>query len=354
MGRQTPGGSVPHRRATEIVVLETTRPPDGTTRYVDQVVTYADPRFRFVYLSIRVLAGQRFDIFHVHWPEVLVRGRTALETAVRSGMLRLLIRTLRIRRVPIVRTLHNLEPHEPGSDTERRALRALDDATTSFVALNPLTIPPHGSAVHIPHGHYRDRLTGQAGIQPERGRLLYIGRVEPYKKVDRLIETFPRIGLPGLTLRIVGKPTPALRAVIEAAAQRERRITTKLGWVTDEELAAEVAAAELVCLPYTDLHNSGILLVALSLDRPVLVPDTPTTRRMAQEVGGNWVQLFEGELEPDHVAAALHAVRERAPQERPMLDGRDWQVVAAGYARVFDDALRSTGRRQDPGQEGGT
>ena len=336
------------RDDARVVVLESTRPPDGTTRYVDQVVTYAEPRFEFQYLSVRTLLAQRFDVLHVHWPEVLVRGRNVVETAARGALLRALIAVIKLRRVPIVRTIHNLEPHAPGSGIERRAVSALEKATTSFVTLNAATVAPHGDGVHIPHGHYRDRFDVPTGAHAQVGRLLYVGRVEPYKRVDRLLEVFPQIDDPSLTLRIVGKPTDALRSQIESATQREPRITASLGWVSDDELAEEVSLAELVCLPYTELHNSGILLVALSLARPVLVPDTPTTRLMADEVGEGWVYRFDGELRPDHISAAIAALRSAPPVDAPRLDGRDWRVVAESYGRAFDDALRKTGRTTAP------
>lgn len=68
-------------------------------------------------------------------------------------------------------------------------------------------------------------------------------------------------------------------------------------YVDDPTLAREVSSAELVVLPYRDMHNSGTLLLALSLARPVLVPRTPNNVAVAAEVGPGWIFMYDGELD---------------------------------------------------------
>jgi beta-1,4-mannosyltransferase len=322
-----------------IVVLESTRPPDGTTRYIDQVVTHAPPHFEFRYFSPRA-ALRRADVFHVHWPEVIVRGGNPMATALRCLFLRFVLRLMRSRRTAIVRTLHNLSPHEPGSALERSTLDYLDALTDLFVTINPVTVPPSGPSTLIPHGHYRDRFASHPKRETVPGRLVYAGLIRPYKQVDRLIECFRETKTPGLTLRIAGKPTPELQETIELAAQSDHRITARFGFLPDDEFVAEVTSAELVCLPYSELHNSGILLVALSLGRPVLVPDSATTRALSEEVGPGWVHRFQGHLDPADIDAAVEAVRSTQRTAEPRLDDRDWTRVADLYGKAFVEAIQ--------------
>lgn len=322
-----------------VVVLESTNPPDGTTRYIDQVVTDAGGRFEFRYVTPRTLLRGGYDVFHVHWPEVLVRSPRRPVAVARCLLLIAFLVRLRITRVPVVRTVHNLGAHEPGSRLEAFALRFLDRSTSYWVTINPVTQRPAGSdGVHIPHGHYRDRFAGHPRAAVVPGRLLYAGLIRPYKGVEQLIDVVGDLAA-GHSLRIVGNPTPELRAVVERATAADARITSRLEFVPDAELVAEMSAAELVCLPYSELHNSGILLVALSLDRPVLVPDTETTRQLAAEVGDGWVHRFTGALTPDDVVATLARLRANPPVGRPQLDGRDWPRVAAAYGDAFLAAL---------------
>lgn len=342
-GRSRPCPSVAHPKR-KIVVLEATPPPKGTTEYIDQVVTHADPQFEFRYLTTRA-ALRHTDVFHVHWPELIVRGRNRVETLVRCIGLRVVLALMHLRGTAVVRTLHNLEPHERASVTEQWAIERLDASTDLFVCINPITRPPAGPAVVIPHGHYRESFAPYPKDDPVSGRIVFAGLIRPYKGVENLIAAFRRTKTPGLTLRIVGKPTDELRVAIESEAALDSRVSVRFGYLPDQDFVAEVASAELVCLPANRVHNSGSLLAALSLDRPVLVQDTPTSRALAAEVGSGWVQLFTDELTAVDIDNAVQEVRARRRERAPQLDGRDWTFIAQRYGEAFIEAMQLSRQR---------
>ncbi|MBM4515638.1 hypothetical protein GS432_01345 [Rhodococcus hoagii] len=72
--------------------------------------------------------------------------------------------------------------------------------------------------------------------------------------------------------------TDELRQTIEAVSQRCERVSSALGFAPDADLVREISMSEMVVLPYRFMHNSGAVLLALSLDRPVLVPDNEVNR----------------------------------------------------------------------------
>lgn len=326
------------RPNANLIVLEATNPPDGTTRYIDQVVSFAGKDVAFHYLSWRSMLMSRLDVIHFHWPEVLVRGRSRPGTAARWAMFAAMLLVLRLRRVAIVRTLHNLTPHEPGPGVEAKLLRLLDRMTTLFVRINPVTQAP-GRSVFIPHGHYRDRFARYARSSPEPRRVIHAGLIRPYKGIERLMRVVSDLAAEGVELRVVGRPTADLRAVIERTSAGEANISARLEFVPDEDLVAEITSATLVCLPYSELHNSGMLLVALSLGRPVLVPRSPTTSLLADEVGPGWVLTFTGELTPEVLKRALDSAS-RTTSDEPNLSDRDWERVGRLYTHAFKIANR--------------
>ena len=57
-----------------IAVQHSLAPPDGRTKYVDQIVDGAAPDVRIRYFSWRAALLGRYDVFHVHWPELMIRG----------------------------------------------------------------------------------------------------------------------------------------------------------------------------------------------------------------------------------------------------------------------------------------
>lgn len=338
-------------RKPAITVLQSLSPPDGTTRFVDQVVVGAPPQVRFRFFSWRTALFGRYDVFHVHWPELLIRARHPGKAFLRRCALSALLLRTRVQRIPIVRTGHNLLPHEDGHSAEAHALRALDRRTTVFIRLNPTTrIEPGWTAVTIPHGHYRDRFASIPLPDPIRGRTLYFGLIRPYKGVETLLSVFRSTNRPELRLRVVGRPSNGLRAVIEREQERDSRISSCLRFVSDEELVEEVGRAELVVLPYREMHNSGAVLVALSLNRPVLVPATPSNTALAEEVGPGWIHAYPGELTREIFEGTVEAIRGRVPGEAPRLDGRDWRTIGESTYRAYLRALELTGRRPRYGQ----
>jgi len=324
-------------------VLQVLDPPDGTTRYVDQIVHGLPADITLGWFTWRRALTESYDVLHVHWPERLTRGRSRWKRPLIRVAFCVLLLRLRLSRTAIVRTEHNVGPHEAGDPFERALLRWLDRWTTLAIQLNPTTPTRTGRRnVMIPHGHYRDRFAAYPRRPVTPGRILYFGLIRPYKGVDRLLECLAEAPDPDLSLRIVGRPQSAYwRDLVAAAAEADPRISARLEFVDDATLVAEVSAAALVVLPYLELHNSGTLLVALSLDRPVLVPRTPSTQALAAEVGSEWVSLYDGVLTAEAITAALRRATRQSPSTPPNLADRDWDLIGARHARAYRAATEA-------------
>lgn len=290
----------------------------------------------------RVLT-QRFDVFHVHWPEILVSGHSPAKKLVRQFFTLLLIAKLAITRTPIVRTAHNLDLPQGISRRERWLLGLMDRRTTLRIRLNPLTPVPQGTAVEtILHGHYRDWFAVYPKVERVPGRLAYVGLVRRYKAVDALIAAFrTAFGSAQASLTIAGRPSSdELVRQLEEIADGDPRIEMRFAYLSDEELVQAVSAAELVVLPYREMHNSGGALSALSLDTPVLVPANEVNRMLAAEVGDGWVLEYEGELTSADLEQALQraqvVVRSGA---RPDLSAREWSGAGRAHVAAYRRAM---------------
>lgn len=282
----------------------------------------------------------RYDVFHVHWPEILVAGHSPLKALVRQALAVLLLLRLRATRTPIVRTLHNLHLPQGISRRERALLRWFDRRTTLRIGLNPTTPFPAGTAHEtILHGDYREWFAPFPHPAREEGSLGYFGLIRRYKGVEELLEVFA--GVPGddLRLTVAGKPsTDELAASVRALAARDPRVTLRLAFLEDADIADLVGRSELVALPYRDMHNSGGVLAALSLDRPVLVPGNATTDALAAEVGAEWVLRYT-ELTPDVLTSTIAGVRAAPPQGRPDLSARSWGDVGRAHEGAYRRAI---------------
>lgn len=327
-----------------IRVLHSLAPPDGTTKYVDQMTVGAPDDVDVGYFSWKRALRGDYDVLHLHWPELLLRARTRRKRFVKRQAMRATLFLARRRGTPIVRTVHNVHPHETGGPTEERLLRAVDRQTAVFIRLNPTTeLPPEQKAVTILHGHYRDRFGEHPRSPKQAGRILYFGIIRPYKNVEKLIEVYTAEERPGTCLRVVGSPSPELRERIEDAAASHPHVSARLSFVEDAELVSEITAASLVVLPYAEMHNSGAALVALSLDRSILVPRTPSNAALAEEVGSEWVQMYDGELDGATLESALAAAELIDPGDRPRLAGRDWDEVGRRHRELYLSVLSRGG-----------
>lgn len=281
----------------------------------------------------------RYDVFHAHWPEILVSGHSPLKKVVRQLLFAVLLVRLRVLRIPLVRTLHNLELPDGISRREVFLLRRAERRTTLWIRLNTSTeVPPGRPFETVLHGHYRDWFAPYTEPPPVPGRVAFVGLIRRYKGVADLIRAFRETveEAPHGTLRVAGRPsTEELADELRREAAGDDRISLRLSFLSDADLVAEVGAAELVVLPYREMHNSGGTLAALSLDRPVLVPDNEVNRLLADEVGPGWVFRYRGALTGRHVLDTLHARRRQSRGTRPDLAAREWAMTGQAHLAAY-------------------
>ncbi|MET0977078.1 MAG: glycosyltransferase [Leifsonia sp.] len=315
-------------------------PPGATTNpYLTQLFT-AVPGVVQRPFSWRTALLARYDVFHLHLPDVLFLRSSRVRSAGGALLFLLLLARLRLTRTALVRTAHNLAPHE-----ERGAMTAGLDrlsarCTSLWIRLNARTVVPDGAAVEtILHGDYTDWFSRYRQPPKERGRVLFFGLIRPYKGVETLVSAFREVEDPGARLRVVGRATAELRDELIAAAAGDERVELAFDYVDDEQLAAEVGRAELVVLPYRDMHNSGVAILALSLGRPVLVPANETNADLAAEVGPGWVQQFTGAVAAADIASAQEAARGLG-DGRPDLSRRTWLITGRRHGEAYARAVR--------------
>ena len=156
------------------------------------------------------------DVFHAHWPEILVGGHRPLKTAVRQVLFLIMLIRMRVRGTAIVRTQHNLELPQGISRRETALLKLFERWTT---LLDPAEHPHRNqrAAIH----HHRPRPLPELvrptirGDERQPGHLAYFGLIRRYKAVDTLLAAFRQLPTDGepVSLYIGGNPsTDELRA----------------------------------------------------------------------------------------------------------------------------------------------
>lgn len=325
--------------------------PYGTSAqsnpYLTELVASLRPYCSVVRFSWRQALLGRYDVFHVHWPEYLLRGSTWPRTQVRRALMAMSLLRMQLGRIPIVRTMHNAKPHDAPSSIERLLLAWFDRLTVVGIRINEIDETPEGWVGRtIRHGDYRNWVSSVRVDEAIPGRLVLVGQLRAYKNAPDLINCFRQLPDSEVSLLIAGKPfDAAVKTAIVDAAAGDARVECTLEFLDDQVLATAVSTAELVVLPYAEMGNSGAALLALSCGRPVLVPNTDINQALAAEVGSDWVMTYEGPL----TAVALRNAATRAAKltGEPDLSNRDWADAGPLHVAAYRAAI-CVRRGQDP------
>lgn len=334
-------------RAAPLRVMQSFGTPRTTTNpyiiMLDQALA-ATGGVEHLRFSWRQALWGRYDVFHWHWPEVKLHGGSPLSSAGKFALTALLwARHAVSRRIAVVRTVHNLElPDDNGA--RLWLLRRIERQADHRIVLNETTeLPPGTAKTVILHGHYRDWYAPQPRSERVPGRLGTFGGVRRYKGVAGFVDAYASAVAhdPALSMTIGGKASsPDLADDLRARVDGLPGVALRLEFLSDAELVELVTESELVVLAYRFMHNSGSVLAALSLDRPVLVPRNEPNEALAVEVGAAWVQMYDGEVDADDLRRALDAVRRLPAGERPDLSRREWGDAGPAHAAVYRAALR--------------
>jgi beta-1,4-mannosyltransferase len=253
------------------------RPPGTSLRYVDQVVGEGSPTVEYTFGNTR--PNPSIDVIHLPRFEALHGPDAPTGRPLLRSVIGFVLRLLR-HRVALVRTLHGVDRRRSRGRSERLATWILDRATTAFVVVeDSAPLPRSGRTTVIGLGTFRDRFVGYPRSEQTPGRLLFLAPVQLGGGVQPVLRAFPDATSPSLSLRVLG-PAPA--PLVEQVTQLTREhpaISACLEHVSTGTVIKEMTASEMVILPGVErLEELTVLTTALSLQRPVLVPDSPTAQ----------------------------------------------------------------------------
>jgi glycosyltransferase involved in cell wall biosynthesis len=234
------------------------------------------------------------DILHLDWPHSWYTGRTWLLTRVKRMMYHLDLHKLRT--FPCVWTLHNLVGHDTADlADEIRMIQKLVDSIDAVMVMSRAAqelfrqhyrIPDRVRIEVVPMGHYIDAYPNDIDRADARSKLniamearvvLFLGRIQPYKGVDRLIEAFGAVAASGDILLLAGPAPPGgvpaeMDAMIRRCCPEGAEIRIEAGFIPDEELQVYYQASDVAAMPFRNILNSSMLMTAMSFGRCSVAP----------------------------------------------------------------------------------
>ena len=145
----------------------------------------------------------------------------------------------------------------------------------------------NGKIFIIPHGNYtpfinvrNDKIASRIylGLDQRKKVILFFGMIKKVKGLDVLLESFKKVidKHPDIILLIAGRPWKDdfcnYQQIIEKN-NLENNIVLHTRYISQNDVEHYYCASDLVVLPYKKIYQSGVLMMALSYERPVLVSD---------------------------------------------------------------------------------
>jgi phosphatidylinositol alpha-mannosyltransferase len=276
----------------------------------------------------RTLARERFDLIHVHEPLAPMLSPAAL--ALWDG--------------PAVGTFH-----AAGSSSWRPIAEVLWGFLLDRIDLRvAVSEQARVSAAVFAPGHYEVIPNGveiPEGIDAgERAdRIVFAGRHDPRKGLPMLLRAWPRLRGSGIRLRVLGADPLAVRLLLARLRLPEEGIDI-LGFVEDERLTEELAAAKVLVAPSLGNESFGMTITrAFACATPVVASDIPGYREVVTEETGTLVPPGDAEALAEAIAALLadepvRVERGRAARERAMNEYA-WPLLARRLAECYERVL---------------
>ncbi|MGB9031962.1 MAG: glycosyltransferase family 4 protein [Acidobacteriaceae bacterium] len=275
----------------------------------------------------------------------------------------------------IVATVHDVEPLGGNQKTSRHARiyrhvdRLIVHNNASLEELVKLGVDRAKISV-IPHGNYLDKVPASInsvearsalGIRQNAKVALFFGQIKQVKGLDLLIRAIADISreIEEVTLLVAGRPWRVefsqYDRLIDELGIRDRCVL-HLRYIPDSEVHLYYGAADIVVLPYREVYQSGVVLMAMSYGRPVLVSDLPGMTAVVTE-GDNGYVFRQGSA--TSLAQALTRAFQDGQERQRMTEGaleyvrrnHDWNEIGKQTVELYRAVLllgRAEGWRKTP------
>jgi glycosyltransferase involved in cell wall biosynthesis len=303
-------------------------------------------------------ADHRDMMFHLNWTAPILGASNDLATVSRRHRHFLEgLDELHDRGAALVWTVHNVLPHECADPLLEAQLRQeIADrvdvihvmceetaaACSGYYELpeSKVRVLPHPSYIDV-YPNLIDRETARYELDLKNADFVYLhlGKIRPYKCIDRLLDAFDRLSRVDRSVRLllVGKPGRfEQRDEIVRRARANPNVIASFTPILNEDVQLYMNAADVVVLPYRNALNSGALQLAYSFAKPVVAAAVGC---IASQVDATTGITFNWDGDDQALASAMHAARDLGPEHGRAAYERAAANHYLGIGRAFRDMI---------------
>ncbi len=288
------------------------------------------------------------DVVHIHWAERLYDWHRPgdLPSDTRLILLKERLAWFRAKNVPIVYTVHNLNPHENNDQLNSRA--AFSEIISSAdlivhhckqsIQLLQAKYPASEGKKHVvcPHGdyliHFEEKTKKSArkhfGIPEDKLVILNFGNQRPYKNDVFFHKAFSKCDIDNKYLLVAGAfyndPSKGLLGRVKVSLLR--RFREKFAHSNKkylyhsfkvDEISSVLRCADVIFIAQTKSLNSGVIPLAATFSIPVVFART-----------GCFIEAAEGwaheTYEPNDLAGAAQALKRASEVDVNAVNNNTW------------------------------
>lgn len=335
--------------------------PHDTAVDVDGVKVwyFKSPRFRRVYWAPhlrRQLAAQvrTFDLVHTHaiylWP-LWAAARSAHHAGVPyvvspRGMLEkgLIEQKSAVLKAGLIAFIEK-QTLERASAIHVTSAREAEEAAAFGFHLPPMREIPNGVELEPATGTVSDAIAAIVAGPPF---VLYLGRINWKKGLDRLLEAMPRVS--GARLVIAGNDDDGYQPSLEGMARHlgvaDRVVFT--GPVRGADKAALLRDARMLVLPSYSENFGNVVLEAMAAATPVVVTPEVGLAPSVRAIGAGLVAASDAEGIAHAIATLMTDPARREMGARGQAAVRErfsWPAVAAQMASLYESVVATASVR---------
>jgi beta-1,4-mannosyltransferase len=252
----------------------------------------------------KALKIKKGDILYFHWIHYDYQHKNILIMIIKSMILISYFVYLKMIKVKLIWTLHNLYPHKYLYKGLERIIRNIVLLLTNRILVASSSIKldvlkeykfiKEKKIMVVKHGNYKGAYPEKQidfrekyCIDKNQTVYLFFGAIKQYKGVINLIEVFKEVSNENDKLIIAGQPDEEMRIKLKDYLEEDNdRIIFDLRFIPDDELVPLIRASDFIVLPFEAITTSGSAILAASYEKIIITVNNPTfkeyfTPRMA-------------------------------------------------------------------------
>lgn len=260
------------------------------------------------------------NIIHLQWAHPFILARSRVKAIIKSVSFIGEFLILKLLRIKIVWTVHNIVSHEKEFPHLELFFNQLIAHLCNKIIVHSsfakkmviikykvgeslIRIIPHGNYIHwyenkIAEAQAREKLQ----LSKKDIVFLHFGLIRPYKGVPELIDAFKKLTSNLAKLLIVGRPLDnEVSKDLQIRCEENENIITIFEFIPDNELQLYMNAANFLVLPYRDILTSGAIILAMSFSKAIIARKIGCISEILDEQGG----FLYNPLEKDGLLKAM-------------------------------------------------